>query len=70
MNYNVSREELEVAAEEFEEGIEDWVREQVRKFLFGFIIAMVKLAFGVFPCGAAVSHSLSPVIHQATANIK
>ena len=53
-NYNVSREELQVAADEFEEGIEDWVAEQVRKFLFGFITAMVKLAFGVFPCGAAV----------------
>ena len=55
VNYNESREELEVAAEEFQEGIEQWVREQLRKFFFGFIRAVIKLAFGIFPCGAAVS---------------
>ena len=48
-----------VAAEEFEEGIKEWVREQLRKFFFGFIRSMIKLAFGVFPCGAAVSEASS-----------
>ena len=48
-----------MAAEEFEEGIKEWVREQLRKFFFGFIRSMIKLAFGVFPCGAAVSEASS-----------
>ena len=63
VNYNESREELEVAAEEFQEGIEQWVREQLRKFFFGFIRAVIKLAFGIFPCGAAVSLDRRTQLH-------
>ena len=53
-NYNVSRLELEVAAENFQEGVEDWVAQQTRRFIFGFTTSMVKLSQGDFPCGAAV----------------
>ena len=43
-----------MAAEEFQEGIEDWRREQWRKFFTGFIKATVNLAKGEVPCGAKV----------------
>ena len=57
INYNESRDELVDAACIFYEGLQDWKDEQVRKALFGFMTSAVKLAFGVFPCGAAVSRS-------------
>lgn len=53
--YNQSRIELQAAAEVFEDGLRDWAKEQVRKAMFGFIGSAIKLAFGIFPCGAAVS---------------
>ena len=54
MNFNESRDELIIAAEIFEEGIEDWVRTQWRTFFTGFIKATVNLAKGTVPCGAKV----------------
>ena len=43
-----------MAAEEFKRGLEEWKKEQTRKAMFGLIGSVIKLSFGIFPCGARV----------------